>query len=232
MRLMITACFALILTACSGNYRQVQNDESGYLPTGDDADIRITINHGVDTSQFKKTLYVSMDMHGITDWYGYQDYVMESFRQLDFFGEVVTREPTIYVNTTPPVPTKRYDDKKAWFDVVDPVSYSQIVKQYGPNVLIAKTILRNKTDDYGDTNGFFFQLQLIDPQTSRVLFQGSKAGVNVLGLDLNLINPVLNYAKGYLLNHDPYYVPEHPPKVLDTNPGATTPFTYEQGWDR
>jgi hypothetical protein len=218
-----------LLSACASEYRQAKTDESGYLPIGNDADVKITVNQGVDTSQFKKVLYVSTDMHGVIDWYGYQDYIMEAFRQLDFFGEVVTRQPTLYINTTPPLATKSYEDKSIWFDMVDPVSNRDILKQYGPNVLIAKSILRNRSDDVGERGGFYYQLQLIDPSTSRVLWQGSKTGGNTLGLDMNLINPILNYAKGYLLAYDPYYVPQHPSTRQGKDQQPVTPFSYEQG---
>lgn len=232
MRFLLTLFIALLLSACHSNYRQAKTDESGYLPIGNDADVRITINQGVDTSQYRKVLYVSTDMHGVADWYGYQDYLMESFRQLGFFDEVVTRQPTLYINAIPPTPTKQYSDKKVWFDMTDPVSNTAVLKEYGPNVLIAKTLIRNKADDYGELSGFYFQLQLIDPTTSKVLFQGSKTGTNTLGLDMNLINPVLNYAKGYLVHYDPYHVPEHPSKHVKPNTDVTTPFSSNQRVDK
>jgi hypothetical protein len=229
MRMLITLVLALALTACHTNYRQPKTDEFGYLPIGNDAEVKVTVNHGVDTNQFRKTLYVSSDMHGIIDWYGYQDYVMEAFRQLDFFDEVITRPPTLYVNTTPPIPTKSYDANKKWYDMVDPVSMRDIVKQYGPNVLVAKTLLRSKSDDFGNTNAFYFQLQLIDPNTSRVVFQGSKSGDNTLGIDNNVINPVLNYAKGYLLYYDPTFVMNHNPSRGIEDDMPATPFSYRGG---
>jgi len=207
MRVLLTTVLALLLSACYSSYHQAVTDDLGYLPVGSGGDVRITVNHGVDTNQFKKVLYVSTDMHGVLDWYGYQDYVMEAFRQLDFFDEVVTRQPTVFINATPQVATKVYDEEKLWFDVNDPVSMTEITKQYGPHVLIAKTLLRSKSSDYGDFNAYSFQLQLIDPNTSRVLFQGSQQGGNTLGLDHNMINSVLNYAKGYLQYHDPTFVP-------------------------
>jgi hypothetical protein len=234
MRLIISLVLACTLSACHSNYRQAKTDDLGYLPIGNTADLRITINQGVDTSQYRKVLYVSTDMHGVINWYGYQDYVMEAFRQLNFFDEVITREPTLYVNTSPPRPTKRYDEHKFWYDMVDPLSLSDILTQYGPNVLVAKVILRNKTDDLGDLNSFYFQLQLIDPTTSKVLFQGSKQGNSTLGIDMNVINPVLNYAKGYLLRFDPYYVPDREPKraladLFQPAPPLTTPHSYDKG---
>lgn len=229
MRVLMVTLLALILSGCYSSYHQATTDDLGYLPIGSDNDVRITVNHGVDTNQFRKILYVSTDMHGVLDWYGYQDYVMEAFRQLDFFDEIVTRQPTIFINATPQTATIAYDPKKLWFDVVDPVSMSEIVRQYGPHVLVAKTMLRSRSSDFGDFNAYSFQLQLIDPTTSRVLFQGSKQGGSTLGLDNDLINPVLNYAKGYLLYHDPTYVPNHNDSEGDDPESYPTPFSYKKG---
>lgn len=233
MRVLLITILAILLSACHSNYRQAVTDDLGYLPVGNDSEVRITVNHGVDTNQFRKVLYVSTDMHGVLDWYGYQDYVMEALRQLDFFDEVVTRQPTLYVNTLPPIPTKEYDEKKLWYDVVDPVSLSEISRQYGPHVLVAKTILRSKSSDFGDFNAYSFQLQLIDPTTSRVLFQGSQQGGSSLGLDMNVINAVLNYTKGYLQYYDPTFVPNHSLSTAEMNnlnkpDEYPTPFSYEQ----
>lgn len=233
MRYLFIPILALLLSACHTNYRQATTDDWGYLPIGNDADVRITVNHGIDTNQFRKVLYVSTDMHGVLNWYGYQDYVMEAFRQLDFFDEVVTRQPTLFVNVLPPTPSKKFDNNTLWYDVDDPVSMSDILKQYGPNVLVAKALLRSKSSNFGDYNAYAFQLQLIDPVTSRVVFQGSKQGSNTLGLDNNLINPVLNYAKGYLQYYDPTFVPKHPPErglnqMIEAQ-APTTPFSYEDG---
>lgn len=230
MRMFLSLIFLLVLTACHTNFRQPKTNELGYLPVGNDAEVLVTVNHGVDTNQFRKTLYVSTEMHGIIDQYAYEDYIMEAFRQLDFFDTVLTRQPTVYINARPPAPTKVYDDGTKWIDVLDPVTYPDIVKQYGRNVMVAKAILRNKSDDFGDLRAYYFQLQLIDPSTSRVLFQASKSGVNTLGIDNNVINPVLNYAKGYLQFYDPTF-------VLDRNPSRNfledevpvSPFSYRKG---
>jgi hypothetical protein len=237
MRLLISLVCVFFLSGCHSNYRQATTDSLGYLPVGQSSDVRITVNHGVDSNQFRKTLYVSTDMAGVLDWMGYQDYVMEAFRQLNFFDEVVTRQPTLFVNTTPQTPTKIYDDKDLWFDVVDPVSLSEIARQYGPHVLVAKTLLRSKSADYGDFKSYVFQLQLIDPVTSRVLFQGSQQGTSTLGIDQNTINSVLNYAKGYLLFNDPTYVPNHNITLQEAEDltkvdTLTTPFSYDAGKDK
>lgn len=205
MRCIMLIIMAALLSACQSNFKQPKTNELGYLPVNNSADVQVTVNRGVNTEQFRKTLYVSTDMHGAIDWYAYQDYIMEAFRQLDFFDDVITRPPTLYVNTTPPKPTKVISKDKFWFDMTDPVSYPNISKNYGPNVMVAKAILRNRTDELGTLNAYTFQLQLVDPKTGHVLFQSSSFGTSRNGIDTTIINPVLNYAKGYLVYNDPTY---------------------------
>ncbi len=216
---------ALLLSACTSNFHQPQVDQLGYLPVANDADVVISVNQGVDTNQFRKVLYVQVEMHGTMEWYAYQDYIMDAFREFDFFDEVITRRPTVHVNTTPPYPTLIPDKGEIWYDVTDTTPMRSLVQTYGHNFMVAQAILRNKSPSFNDKGAYLFELKLIEARTGKVVFQGSKEGRRVLGLDRNVINPVLNYARGYLLYYDPTFVPERPPTRTLADKVET--FTYE-----
>lgn len=214
---------AVLLSACAPKFSQPEVNNLGYLPITNDADLVVSVNQSVDTNEYRKLLYVQANMHGTMDWFTYQDYLMAAFREFGFFKEVVTREPTTYINTTPPRATIDYgenslplgplvgDQRKIWFDMQDPVPYKALYQQYGHDFMIARATLRNKSGDVDDLNGYYFNLELIEGRSGKVLFQASKEGVAVLGIDKAVINPVLNYARGYLLYYDSTFVPKHPP---------------------
>lgn len=199
------------LVGCANKFSQAKVDALGYLPADDDADIIVTVNQGVDTNQLKKVLYVQTEMHGVINWNTYEDTVMNGLRELNFFEEVVTRKPTIYINTTPPLATPTINKDKPWFDMNKPAPYQVLSEQYGDHYLIAIATLRNQSAELDDSNAFYFDLKLIESKTSRVIFECSKKGSTILGIDRALINPVLNYTRGYLLHFDSTYVPDHPP---------------------
>lgn len=211
MRKWIAFILLISLIGCANKFSQATVDGLGYLPADDDADITVTVNQGIDTNQFKKVLYVQTEMHGVINWNTYEDTVMNSFRELNFFDEVVTRKPTIYINTTPPVSTAITLKDKVWFDMNQPAPYQVMGQQYGDQYLIAKATLRNQSAEVDDLNAFYFEVKLINSKTSKVVFQCSKKGSTILGIDRALINPVLNYTRGYLLHYDSTYVPDHPP---------------------
>lgn len=211
MRKWLAFIVLISLMGCANKFSQATVDGLGYLPTDDDADIQVTVNQGVDTNQMRKVLYVQTEMHGVVNWNTYEDAVMNGLRELNFFDEVVTRKPTIYINTSPNENTPIALKDKHWFDVNQPAPYQALSKQYGDHFLIAQVTLRNQSAEVDDLNAFFFELKLIESKTSRVVLQISKRGSTTLGIDRALINPVLNYTRGYLLHFDSTYVPDHPP---------------------
>lgn len=207
-----TLIAVLLLSGCANNFHQPETDTLGYLPVSDLADMNVSVNQGIDTNEFKKLLYVQVEMHGTAEWYAYQDYIMTAFREFDFFHEVVTRRPTVYVNTLPPTPALVMDKDLVWYDVTDKTPVRVLKQEYGSNFLIAQATLRDTSGNFNDRGAYYFQLKLIDPQTGKVVFQASKEGKRKLGIDYGVINPVLNYARGYLLYYDSTYVPHGPEK--------------------
>ncbi len=224
---------ALLISSCASEFHHPQVNQLGYLPVGNNANIEIAVNQGIDTNEFRQLLYVQVEMHGTAQWYAYQDYIMEAFREFAFFDEVVTRRPTVYINTTPPYPTLVFDDKNAWYDVTDKTPMRTLRQKYGPNFLVAQATLRDISGNFNDKGAYYFDLKLIESRSGKVVFQGSKEGNRKLGIDMNVINPVLNYARGYLLYYDPTFVPITPPNQTLADKVET--FTFEPnpnlGWD-
>jgi hypothetical protein len=197
----------MLLASCASDFHQPKVNGLGYLPVANDAEVEIAVNQGIDTNQFRRLLYVQTEMHGTAEWYAYQDYIMTAFREMDFFDEVVTRRPTVHINTTPPTPTVFTARGKTWFDVTDKTPMRVLRQEYGHNFMVAKATLRDISAKFNDDGAFFFELKLIESRTGKVVFQASKEGKRKLGIDYSVINPVLNYARGYLLYYDPTFIP-------------------------
>lgn len=194
----------LTLLGCSSSrYHQLDAGQQGFLPAFS-TPVKVTVNHAIDTHPYKRMVYVSTRMHGLSDWVTYQDYIYQAFRHMNFFDKVVTRQPTAYINA-PAMPATQVVNNQTWLDVEDHIPVSSLLNTYGTHFLIADVELYQRSTDADHASSYFFQVKLIDPLTRRVLVQASTQSQEREGIDKTLINPVLNYILGYLYYYDPAY---------------------------
>ncbi len=206
---------ALILTGCVTMFSPIDPDTVGYLPAASDAPVRVAVNHSLDTHVYKPLVYVDVQMHGVVNWPEYQDYIMTAVKHLGFFDQVITRQPTVYINKQALEPTQRVNDQD-WVDVSTPLPINSLLDEYGKHFLIMEVELNNRSSDPGDTATFSFEVKLIEPSSRRVLLVVSNQGFVRNGLDRTIINPVLNYTLAYLQFYDPTFDKGTPgPKTLN-----------------
>ncbi|MFI4957192.1 MAG: hypothetical protein ACHQAX_08300 [Gammaproteobacteria bacterium] len=204
-----------LLVGCGGNFHQIDTKTTGYLPAVSHAPVRVTVNHALDTNQYKSMAYVSIQMHGLAPWPEYQDYVMQGIKHFGFFDQVMTRQPTVYINTAAFEPTQIIDNK-AWVDVDNHIPFNSLLKEYGTHFLVFDVELYTRASDPEDFNSYLFELKIIEPQTRRVLMVASNSMYVREGIDKGVINPVLNFALGYLnFNDSAYPKPTPEPKTFD-----------------
>lgn len=205
----------VLLTGCGGNFHQIDNKTTGYLPAVSHAPVRVTVNHAVDTNQYKSMAYVSIQMHGMAQWPEYQDYVMQGIKHFGFFDQVITREPTVFINKGAFEPTEIVDNKN-WIDVDNHIPFNSLVKKYGTHFLVFDVELYTRSTDPEEFNSYFFDLKIIEPQTRRVLMTASNNMYVREGIDKGVINPVLNFALGYLQYYDSTFAKPAPePKSFE-----------------
>lgn len=204
MRALIVFLLLSVLVGCGGNFHQVDADSTGYLPAVSHAPVRVSVNHSLDTNQYKSMAYVSIQMHGMAPWPEYQDYVMQGIKHFGFFDQVITRQPTVFINAPAFEPTQLVDGKN-WIDVDNHIPYNSLVKKYGNHFLIIDVELYTESTDPEQFNSYFFDLKIIEPQTRRVLMTASNNMYVREGIDKAVINPVLDFALGYLNYFDSTY---------------------------
>lgn len=216
----MTCALSTLLTGCFGDFHQVDEQTTGYLPAVSHAPVRVTVNHSVDTNQYKSMVYVSTQMHGLSNWPEYQDYIMQSVKHLGFFQQVITRQPTVYINTPAFAPTQRVN-KSDWLDVDNHIPYNTLLKEYGSHFLVLDAELYTLSTDSEDVHSYFFLVKVIEPKSRRVLMTASNKMLVREGVDKGIINPVLDFTLGYLNFYDSTY-----PKPIPE------PKTFEEWWEQ
>lgn len=218
-KLMMSMIMMSALAGCGGNFHQVDQKTTGYLPAVSHAPVRVTVNHSVDTNQYKSMAYVSIQMHGMAQWPEYQDYIMQGIKHLGFFDQVITREPTVFINAGAFEPTEIVD-KKNWIDVDNHIPFNSLLRKYGTHFLVLDVELYTRSTDPEEANSYFFELKMIEPQTKRVLMTATNSFYVREGIDKGVINPVLDFTLGYLNFYDSTY-----PKP------APEPKDFEEWWE-
>lgn len=209
-----------LLTGCFSDFHQVDQASTGYLPAVSHAPVRVTVNHSVDTNQYKSMAYVSMQMHGLVAWPEYQDYMMQAIKHLGFFQQVITREPTVFINAAPFQATQ-WVNERAWMDVDNHIPFNSLIKEYGTHFLVLDVELYTLSSDAEDADSYFFQLKMIEPKTRRVLMTATNRMLVREGVDKGIINPVLDFTLGYLNFYDSTY-----PRPMPE------PKTFEEWWEQ
>lgn len=109
------------------------------------------------------TLYVKMHNHSSINSDAFANIVMTTLEQNDFFGEIVTRTPTIYINVEPDL-SEVSDTGERWYNTDDPLSIYQIKKRYpDPNLLI----LEVRMQEFAKYDPIVVTWDLIDPNGGR-----------------------------------------------------------------
>jgi hypothetical protein len=204
-----------VLVGCGSDFHQVDQKSTGFVPAVSHAPVRVTVNHAVDTNQYKSMAYVNIQMHGLASWPEYQDYIMEGIKHFGFFDQVITREPTVYINQPAFEPTLKID-KEYWVDVNNRIPFNSLLKEYGSHFLVFDVELYTLSTDSEERNSYFFQIKMIEPKTRRVLMTATNNVYVREGIDKGVINPVLNFTLGYLYKFDSTY-PKPPPEPKDFN---------------
>lgn len=217
--IMIMGC-VVTLVGCDGNFHQVDQGSTGFLPAVSHAPVRVTVNHSVDTNQYKPMVYVNIQMHGVANWAEYQDYMMQGIKHLGFFEQVITNQPTVYINAYALTPTDIVDDQP-WLDVDREIPFRSLVQQYGTHFLVIDAELYSRASDSEDLNSYSFSLKLIEPKTKRVLMMASNQMYVREGIDKGIINPVLDFTLGYLRFYDSTYSDKLP-----------EPKSFEEWWEQ
>ncbi len=217
----IAPIIILCLLGCAGDFHQVDPKSPGYLPALIDAPVKVTINQGVDTHHYKPLVYVNIKMHGVSNWHEYQDYIMQSIKKLGFFEQVITREPTVFINHRAFDPTMIVGEKP-WIDVDSRIPYQALLKAYGTHFLILDVELYSKSTHPNDLTSYTFELKMIEPTSQRALMTAANQNMSrQAGIDKSVINPVLNYTLGYLQFYDSTY-----PKPVKE------PETWYEWWEQ
>jgi hypothetical protein len=209
-----------LLVGCAGDFHQLDQGSPGYSVAMIDAPVKVNVNHSLDTNNYKTLAYVSIQMHGVSNWHEYQDYIMESVKKMGFFSQVITREPTVFINHRAFEPTKIVEGKP-WLDVDNHIPYESLLRSYGNHFLILDVELYNKSTDPEHLNTYAFELKMIEPSSQRVLMTASVQNMSKDGIDKAVINPVMNYTLGYLNFYDSTY-PKPTPE----------PKTWYEWWEQ
>lgn len=128
-----------------------------YNTLGPNARIKKTVN----LCNKADMLYVKMHNHSSLNSDEFMDIVMRTLERNTFFKEVVTREPTIYVNVEPEL-GERLPDGDMWYDADDPLTIGDIKQRYAHKNFL---ILEVRMQGFGEYEPLTVTASLIDPNT-------------------------------------------------------------------
>lgn len=160
----------------------------------------------INTKNFKPMVYVKMNNHSTMNSDIYENYIMHAINKMQFFKKVVTKPPTIYINTEPNEISKTPANED-WFDRVDSQSIHDLRQVYGRtgDFLIAETTLREIVSEQSYfsslpswSHDIIFDLKFIDPNTGKTLFYKNSYDSNYNGIDLSIVDSVIHEAKHWL----------------------------------
>jgi hypothetical protein len=135
---------------------------------------RAKVNKPINLCKKSDVLYVKMHNHSSLDSYEFQDIVMSTLEENVFFDEVVTSQPTIYINVRPEI-AKVLPDGGLWYDTDDPLTIGQIRQLYPEQGLM---ILEVRMQQLSKTGAIVVNVSLIDPSDgSTIVLWGNTRSV-------------------------------------------------------
>jgi hypothetical protein len=188
----------LLLTGCASQFtaQQVDPETKQFTALAPNCP-EIIVNRQIDTGKVDKIVYVKANIHSRYFPAPYQDLLMQSFREMRFFDEVVTNEPITYINSAPLLP--ELIGNQPWYDVVDPLSIETLKRRYG-HFLIAECTLWETSLSSNSLKRLNFMVKIIDPRDGSTVLYVRESSVNWTGVNYNLVYPVLNVVNSWL--HD------------------------------
>ena len=119
----------------------------------------ILIKKPVNLCTRRDILYVKMHNHSSLSSDYFEDAVMGTLQKNTFFSEIVTRQPTVFINVVPPEMGKRLPDGRVWYDEDDPLTIGQIKHLYPEDDLM---ILEVRLQEFSSSEPISITANLID----------------------------------------------------------------------
>lgn len=182
-----------MLAGCYGPLEEYQRttvkieDDEFYIVEGREAREEVKFDymykHVWPTAQVNKVinlcrkegaiLYVKIHNHSSINTDAFTDIVMTTLQKNVFFDEIITRTPTIYINTAPQL-FEVLPDGRRWYDNDDPLTIGDIKNRYPDKPLL---ILEMRMQEFKKNEPLMVTLNLIDPDDNRsiVFFGKSQA---------------------------------------------------------